>query len=103
MEECHESREACGCSDGRALFKWGLGSVRWRKRAGRRDRRSSSQLSNAFYIVDHGKCHEADPERQWHLDSGGSDANGDHGLDKMPESNKSVMPLDQQHKPDGGK
>jgi hypothetical protein len=35
--------------------------------------------------------------------SGGSDANGDHGLDKMPESNKSVMPLDQQHKPDGGK
>lgn len=35
--------------------------------------------------------------------SGGSDANGDHGLDKMPESNKTVMPLDQQHKPDGGK
>jgi hypothetical protein len=30
--------------------------------------------------------------------SGGSDANGDHGLDKMPESNKNVMPLDQQHK-----
>jgi hypothetical protein len=35
--------------------------------------------------------------------SGGSDANGDHGLDKMPNSDKSVMPLDQQHKPPNGK
>ncbi len=35
--------------------------------------------------------------------SGGSDANGDHGLDKMPNSNSSVMPLDQQHKPPNGK
>lgn len=35
--------------------------------------------------------------------SGGSDANGDQGRDKMPGSNKSVMPLDQQHKPDNGK
>jgi hypothetical protein len=31
--------------------------------------------------------------------SGGSDANGDQGRDKMPDSNKSVKPLDQQHKP----
>jgi hypothetical protein len=31
--------------------------------------------------------------------SGGSDANGDQGRDKMPESSKSVKPLDQQHKP----
>jgi len=31
--------------------------------------------------------------------SGGSDANNDQGRDKMPESNKSVMPLDKQHKP----
>jgi len=35
--------------------------------------------------------------------SGGSDANGDQGRDKMPESNKTVLPLDQQHKPDNGK
>lgn len=35
--------------------------------------------------------------------SGGADANGDQGRDKMPESNKTVMPLDQQHKPDNGK
>jgi hypothetical protein len=35
--------------------------------------------------------------------SGGSDANGDHGLDKMPETNRSKIPLDQQHKPDNGK
>jgi hypothetical protein len=34
--------------------------------------------------------------------SGGSDANGDQGRDKMPESNKTVLPLDQQHKPDNG-
>jgi hypothetical protein len=35
--------------------------------------------------------------------SGGNDANGDRGLDKMPESNKNVMPLDQQHKPPNGR
>jgi hypothetical protein len=35
--------------------------------------------------------------------SGGSDANGDHGMDTMPESNKTVMPLDQQHKPPNGR
>jgi hypothetical protein len=34
--------------------------------------------------------------------SGGSDANGDQGRDAMPNSNKSVMPLDQQHKPKEG-
>jgi hypothetical protein len=32
--------------------------------------------------------------------SGGSDANGDQGRDKMPDSNLNVRPLDQQHKPD---
>jgi hypothetical protein len=31
--------------------------------------------------------------------SGGSDANGDQGRDKMPDSNLNVRPLDQQHKP----
>jgi hypothetical protein len=32
--------------------------------------------------------------------SGGSDANGDQGRDTMPNSNKSVMPLDKQNKPE---
>jgi hypothetical protein len=32
--------------------------------------------------------------------SGGSDANGDQGRDAMPDSNKAVMPLEQQHKPE---
>jgi hypothetical protein len=32
--------------------------------------------------------------------SGGSDANGDQGRDTMPNSNKDVKPLDQQHKPE---
>jgi hypothetical protein len=31
--------------------------------------------------------------------SGGSDANGDQGRDKMPDSSQGVMPLDKQHKP----
>ena len=31
--------------------------------------------------------------------SGGSDANGDAGHDKMPNSNRNVMPLQDQHKP----
>ena len=32
--------------------------------------------------------------------SGGADANGDQGRDSMPESNKAVKPLDEQHKPE---
>jgi hypothetical protein len=32
--------------------------------------------------------------------SGGSDANGDQGRDTMPNSSKTVMPLDRQHKPE---
>ena len=32
--------------------------------------------------------------------SGGKDANGDQGRDKMPESSQAVRPLDQQNKPD---
>ena len=32
--------------------------------------------------------------------SGGKDANGDQGRDKMPESNKSVLPLEKQNKPE---
>jgi hypothetical protein len=31
--------------------------------------------------------------------SGGKDANGDQGRDKMPESNKSKIPLEKQNKP----
>jgi hypothetical protein len=32
--------------------------------------------------------------------SGGSDANGDQGRDKMPESSLAVKPLNKQNKPD---
>jgi hypothetical protein len=32
--------------------------------------------------------------------SGGSDANGDQGRDKMPDSSQGVRPLGQQNKPD---
>ena len=32
--------------------------------------------------------------------SGGKDANGDAGRDKMPESNRTVRPMDQQHHPE---
>jgi hypothetical protein len=32
--------------------------------------------------------------------SGGSDANGDQGRDKMPDSSQAVRPLDKQNKPD---
>jgi len=33
--------------------------------------------------------------------SGGADFNGDQGRDAMPESNKTVKPLPEQHKPRG--
>jgi hypothetical protein len=32
--------------------------------------------------------------------SGGSDANGDQGMDKMPDSIQGVRPLNKQNKPD---
>ncbi|MFT4115862.1 hypothetical protein [Bradyrhizobium sp.] len=32
--------------------------------------------------------------------SGGKDANGDAGRDNMPDSNRAVRPLDQQHHPE---
>lgn len=32
--------------------------------------------------------------------SGGSDANGDQGRDKMPDSSQAVRPLNKQNKPD---
>jgi hypothetical protein len=32
--------------------------------------------------------------------SGGSDANGDQGRDKMPDSSRGVRPLNRQNKPD---
>jgi hypothetical protein len=32
--------------------------------------------------------------------SGGSDANGDQGRDKMPDSSQGVRPLNKQNKPD---
>jgi len=32
--------------------------------------------------------------------SGGKDANGDAGRDRMPDSDRSVRPMDQQHHPD---
>ena len=32
--------------------------------------------------------------------SGGSDANGDQGRDKMPDSSQAVRPFNQQNKPD---
>src|ERR1700753_4343595 len=36
--------------------------------------------------------------------SGGSDANGDQGRDKMPETaNRPTIPLDKQNKPAGGR
>jgi len=32
--------------------------------------------------------------------SGGKDANGDAGRDKMPDSDRTVRPMDQQHHPE---
>lgn len=35
--------------------------------------------------------------------SGGKDANGDAGRDKMPDSDRTVRPMDQQHHPEDKK
>jgi hypothetical protein len=40
------------------------------------------------------------PNKSGTSTSGGSDANGDQGRDTMPNSSKSVMPLEKQNKPE---
>jgi hypothetical protein len=50
-----------------------------------------------------GSAAQSNPSGSGTSSSGGKDANGDQGLDKMPDSDKSVMPLDQQHKPPNGR
>ncbi len=47
-----------------------------------------------------GSSNKASPSGSGTSTSGGSDANGDQGRDKMPDSSLSVKPLNQQHKPD---
>jgi hypothetical protein len=42
----------------------------------------------------------ANPSGSGTSTSGGSDANGDAGRDKMPDSDRNVRPLQDQHKPD---
>jgi hypothetical protein len=43
---------------------------------------------------------KASPSGSGTSTSGGSDANGDQGRDKMPESGQGVSPSDKQSKPD---
>jgi hypothetical protein len=47
-----------------------------------------------------GSSTRANPSGSGTSTSGGSDANGDGGRDKMPEANRNVRPLPDQHKPD---
>jgi hypothetical protein len=44
-----------------------------------------------------GTATKSNPSGSGTSSSGGKDANGDAGLDKMPESNRTVRPTDQQH------
>jgi hypothetical protein len=47
-----------------------------------------------------GSSMKASPSGSGTSTSGGSDANGDQGRDKMPDSSQGVRPLDKQNKPD---
>ena len=47
-----------------------------------------------------GSSMKASPSGSGTSTSGGSDANGDQGRDKMPDSSQSVRPLNKQNKPD---
>ncbi len=46
-----------------------------------------------------GSAARSNPSGSGTSTSGGRDANGDAGLDKMPDSDRSVRPLQDQHKP----
>ena len=47
-----------------------------------------------------GSATRSNPSGSGTSTSGGSDANGDAGRDKMPDSDRNVRPLPDQHKPD---
>jgi len=47
-----------------------------------------------------GNAMKANPSGSGTSTSGGSDANGDQGRDKMPDSSQGVRPLERQNKPD---
>lgn len=47
-----------------------------------------------------GTATKSNPSGSGSSTSGGKDANGDAGRDKMPDSDRTVRPLDQQHHPE---
>jgi hypothetical protein len=47
-----------------------------------------------------GAATKSNPSGSGTSTSGGKDANGDAGRDKMPDSNSSVRPMNQQHHPE---
>lgn len=47
-----------------------------------------------------GTATKSNPSGSGTSTSGGEDANGDAGRDKMPDSDRTVRPLDQQHHPE---
>ncbi|MBR0685223.1 hypothetical protein JQ612_14030 [Bradyrhizobium manausense] len=46
-----------------------------------------------------GTANRSNPSGSGTSTSGGKDANGDAGRDKMPDSDRTVRPMDQQHHP----
>jgi hypothetical protein len=62
------------------------------------DPAASSATPGTAPIV--GNSMKASPSGSGTSTSGGSDANGDQGRDKMPDSSQGVRPLDKQNKPD---
>ncbi|WP_228748290.1 hypothetical protein [Bradyrhizobium sp. BR 10289] len=46
-----------------------------------------------------GTAAKSNPSGSGTSSSGGKDANGDAGQDKMPDSDRTVRPMDQQHHP----
>lgn len=47
-----------------------------------------------------GNATKSNPSGSGTSSSGGKDANGDAGRDKMPDSDRTVRPMDQQHHPE---
>ncbi|MDA9433904.1 hypothetical protein [Bradyrhizobium sp. CCBAU 51627] len=47
-----------------------------------------------------GAATKSNPSGSGTSTSGGKDANGDAGRDKMPDSDRTVRPMDQQHHPE---
>ena len=95
--EAHSNR-ICGRAD--AFRRLRICTKRSTKRSRLRDRRHGGKFCDPGTSPTTGSSMKPSPSGSGTSTSGGSEANGDQGGDKMPDSSQGVRPYDKQNKPD---